>query len=68
MIKKSRKLNLVLLFLGVALLLVISFAVIFVIGTRASQLAADLLRRQSILQRLQAIVATASDAETGQRG
>ncbi|HEX4201098.1 MAG TPA: CHASE3 domain-containing protein, partial [Chthoniobacterales bacterium] len=68
MIKKSRQLNLVLLFLAVALLLIISFAVIFVIGTRASQLAADLLQRQSILQRLQAIVATASDAETGQRG
>jgi PAS domain S-box-containing protein len=68
MIKKSRQLNLVLLFLAVVLLLVISFAVIFVIGTRATQVAADLLQRQSILQRLQAIVATASDAETGQRG
>jgi CHASE3 domain sensor protein len=68
MIKKSRKLNLVLLFLAVALLLIISFAVIFVIGTRASRLADDLLQRQSIVQRLQAIVANASDAETGQRG
>jgi PAS domain S-box-containing protein len=68
MIKKSRQLNLVLLFLAVALLLIISFAVIFVIGTQASQLADDLLQRQSIVQRLQAIVATAGDAETGQRG
>jgi PAS domain S-box-containing protein len=49
-------------------LLVISFGVIFVIGTRASLLANDLLQRQSIVQRLQAIVATAGDAETGQRG
>ena len=68
MIKKSRQLNLVLLFLAVALLLVISFAIIFVIGTRTSRLADDLLQRQSIVQRLQAIVATAGDAETGQRG
>jgi PAS domain S-box-containing protein len=68
MIKKSRQLNLVLLFLAVALLLVISFAVIFVIGWRASRLADNLRQRQSIVQRLQAIVATAGDAETGQRG
>jgi CHASE3 domain sensor protein/CheY-like chemotaxis protein len=68
MIKKSRQLNLVLLFLAVALLLVISFAIIFVIGTRTSRLADDLLQRQSIVQRLQEIVATAGDAETGQRG
>jgi PAS domain S-box-containing protein len=68
MFKKSRRLNLVLLFLAVAALLVASFFFIFEIGTRAARLAEDLLQRQSTVQRLDAIVTTASDAETGQRG
>ena len=68
MFKKSRRLNLVLLFLAVAALLVISFVFIFEIGTRAARVAEDLLQRQSTVQRLAAVVTTASDAETGQRG
>lgn len=68
MIKKSRRLNLVFLFLAVAVLLVTSFVFIFEIGTRAARVAADLLQRQSTVQRLEAIVTTAGDAETGQRG
>ncbi|MBV8212364.1 MAG: CHASE3 domain-containing protein, partial [Verrucomicrobia bacterium] len=68
MIKKSGQLNLVLLFLAVATLLGISFVFIFLIGTRASRLADDLRQRQSTVQRLQAIVSTVDDAETGQRG
>jgi PAS domain S-box-containing protein len=68
MIKKSRQLNLVLLFLSVAVLLAISFVAIFVIGLRTSRLADDLLQRQSTVQRLEAIASTAGDAETGQRG
>ncbi|MBV9876959.1 MAG: CHASE3 domain-containing protein [Verrucomicrobia bacterium] len=68
MFKKSRRLNLVLLFLAVAALLVISFAFIFEIGTRAARVVGDLLQRQSTVQGLAAIVTAASDAETGQRG
>ena len=68
MFKKSRRLNLVLLFLAVAALLVISFVFIFEIGARAARVAEDLLQRQSTVQRLAAVVTTASDAETGQRG
>jgi CHASE3 domain sensor protein len=68
MFKKSLRLNLVLLFLAVAVLLVISFVFIFEIGTRAARVAEDLLQRESTVQRLTAIVTTASDAETGQRG
>ena len=68
MFKKSRRLNLVLLFLAVAALLVASFVFIFEIGTRAARLADDLLERQSTVQRLDGIVTTAGDAETGQRG
>ncbi|MFY9983970.1 MAG: CHASE3 domain-containing protein [Chthoniobacterales bacterium] len=68
MIKKSRRLNLVFLFLAVAVLLVTSFVFIFEIGTHAARVAANLLQRQSTVQRLEAIVTTAGDAETGQRG
>jgi PAS domain S-box-containing protein len=68
MIKKSRWLNLVLLFLAVAALLAASFLFIFEIGARASRVADDLLQRQATVQRLEAIVTTAGDAETGQRG
>jgi PAS domain S-box-containing protein len=68
MIKKSRQLNLVLLFLAVAALLGSSFVFIFLIGTRASRLGDDLRQRQSTVQRLLAIVSTVGDAETGQRG
>jgi PAS domain S-box-containing protein len=68
MSKKSRRLNLIILFLAVAALLVISFVFIFEIGTRAARLAEDLLHRQSTVQGLAAIVTAASDAETGQRG
>jgi PAS domain S-box-containing protein len=68
MFKKSRRLNLVLLFLAVAALLVASFVFIFEIGTRAARLADGLSQRQSTVQRLDAIVTTAGDAETGQRG
>ena len=68
MIKKSRRLNLVFLFLAVAVLLVTSFVFIFEIGTHAARVAADLSQRQSTVQRLEAIVTTAGDAETGQRG
>jgi PAS domain S-box-containing protein len=68
MVRRNRRLNLVLLFLSVAVLLAASFVVIFVMGMRTSRLAEDLLQRQSTAQRLEAIVATAGDAETGQRG
>ena len=68
MVRKNRRLNLVLLFLSVAVLLAASFVVIFVIGMRTSRLADDLLQRQSTVQRLEAIAATVGDAETGQRG
>jgi CHASE3 domain sensor protein len=68
MFKKSRRLNLVLLFLSVAALLVTSFVFIFEISTRAARLADDLVKRQSTVQRLEAILTTAGDAETGQRG
>jgi len=68
MVKKNRRLNLVLLFLSVAVLLAASFVVIFVIGMRTSRLADDLLQRQSTVQRLEAIAATVGHAETGQRG
>jgi PAS domain S-box-containing protein len=68
MIKKSRQLNLLLLFVGVAVLLALSFVVIFLIGLQASRLADDLSQRQSTVEKLQAIVTSAGDAETGQRG
>jgi PAS domain S-box-containing protein len=68
MIQKSRQLNLGLLFLAVALLLIASFVFIFALGTSMSRLADDLLQRQSVVQRLEAVAAAAGDAETGQRG
>jgi PAS domain S-box-containing protein len=68
MIKKSRRLNLVLLFLAVAVLLFVTFVFIFEIGTHAARVAADLLRRESTVQRVEAILTAAGDAETGQRG
>jgi PAS domain S-box-containing protein len=68
MIQKSRHLNLGLLFLAVALLLIASFVFIFALGTSMSRLADDLLQRQSVVQRLEAVAAAAGDAETGQRG
>ena len=48
--------------------LILLFIFIFEIGTRAARVAEDLLQRQSTVQRLAAVVTTASDAETGQRG
>ena len=68
MTDNGRKLNLILLFLAIALLLATSFVVIYGIGNRALQVANDLLQRQSVIQRLDAIVTTAGNAETGQRG
>ena len=68
MIQKSRQLDLGVLFLAVALLLIASFVFIFALGTSVSRLADDLLQRQSVVQRLEAVAAAADDAETGQRG
>ena len=68
MIKKSRQLNLGLLFVAVALLLIASFVFIFALGISASRVADDVRQRQSVVQRLEAVAAATGDAETGQRG